>query len=108
MVIHWSYLHFLGCSHLDLFALAQRPEFAKMIDSGDFLSNIDGLKQMVQSLPATPERKSKILANFSASPYEAYARRFENSDIRILSARDAVFPAELLNAPNPPFLLYVR
>lgn len=108
MVIHWSYLHFLGCTHLDLFALAQRQEFAKSVDSGEFLINTDVFRQMVHSLPATPERKSKILANFSANPYDAYAKRFENSDVRILSARDVEFPAELLVAPNPLFLLYVR
>ncbi len=106
--ISWSYLHFLGCTHRDLFAIFADATLRRTIESETWENPGRILSLVFQKIPLTDERKAKIHSGSLNETFSVYRTKIEDTDIRILLYSDMDFPQELHNIPNPPFLLYVR
>jgi DNA processing protein len=104
----FPYLHFLGFTHRDLFAIFGNEPLCRLVVAQLRETPGTAFNAIFHNIPLTDERKAKIHSAHLGEPFDAFEKRLAKIDARVFLHSETDYPQELLDIPNVPFLVYVR
>lgn len=97
--IAWSYLHFLGFSHKDLFSLSEA--------SADPQTHLENVSKGKFPSGFSDVRKRGVRKLLAETTFDAYRARFAKTGARILLHSESEFPEAFRHIPNAPFCISI-
>ncbi len=95
----WSYIHFLGFTHRELFLLHEIDTRAD--------KHLEGICHGIFELKMVESRKQTVRATLQETPLENYLEKLKKTGARIVLFTHPEFPEAFHHIPNRPFYLSV-